>query len=100
MRGKSEQKSAPLDKEPAPKVSYTGPSAPIPVIKEAKAKKKNGGACEPEAKVMGGKARMRLDRPGRKSGGRVGCDKAPMSSAANTSNPSGHTGDASSDGDD
>lgn len=32
--------------------------------------------------VMGGKARMRLDRPGRKLGGRVGADMAPMSSAA------------------
>jgi hypothetical protein len=32
--------------------------------------------------VMGGKARMRLDRPGRKRGGRVGADMAPLSSAA------------------
>lgn len=32
--------------------------------------------------VMGGKARMRLDRPGRKLGGRVGADRAPLSSAA------------------
>jgi len=32
--------------------------------------------------VMGGKARMRLDRPGRKLGGRVGADMAPMSTAA------------------
>lgn len=35
--------------------------------------------------VMGGKARMRLDRPGRKRGGRVGADMAPMSSAAKCS---------------
>ena len=32
--------------------------------------------------VMGGKARMRLDRPGRKRGGRVGADTSPLSSAA------------------
>lgn len=32
--------------------------------------------------VMGGKARMRLDRPGRKLGGRVGADMAPLSTAA------------------
>ena len=32
--------------------------------------------------VMGGRARMRLDRPGRKLGGRVGADMAPMSTAA------------------
>lgn len=32
--------------------------------------------------VMGGKARMRLDRPGRKRGGRVGADMSPMASAA------------------
>lgn len=32
--------------------------------------------------VMGGKARMRLDRPGRKRGGRVGADMSPLSSAA------------------
>jgi hypothetical protein len=32
--------------------------------------------------VMGGKARMRLDRPGRRLGGRVGADRAPLSSAA------------------
>lgn len=32
--------------------------------------------------VMGGKARLRLDRPGRKLGGRVGADMAPMSTAA------------------
>lgn len=32
--------------------------------------------------VQGFKARMRLDRPGRKRGGRVGADMAPLSSAA------------------
>ena len=36
--------------------------------------------------VMGGKARMRLDRPGRRLGGRVGADMAPMSTAAKRCN--------------
>lgn len=31
---------------------------------------------------QGFKARMRLDRPGRKLGGRVGADRSPLSSAA------------------
>ncbi len=36
--------------------------------------------------VVGGKkAAMRLDRPGRKMGGRVGADCAPLSTAASTS---------------
>lgn len=35
--------------------------------------------------VMGGKSRMRLDRPGRKRGGRVGADMAPLSSAGKKS---------------
>lgn len=35
--------------------------------------------------ATGGKTRMRLDRPGRKMGGRVGADCAPLSSAAKTS---------------
>lgn len=36
--------------------------------------------------VVGGKkSAMRLDRPGRKGGGRVGADCAPLSTAASTS---------------
>lgn len=52
-----------------------------------KAKRATGGAVEPEpAKksvgfMDGGGVRPRLDKPGRKSGGRVGADKAPLSSA-------------------
>lgn len=52
------------------------------VIAEAKATKDafaDGGV------VGGKKAAMRLDRPGRKRGGRVGADCAPLSSAATTS---------------
>lgn len=47
---------------------------------EAKSSKfKDGGV------VGGKKAAMRLDRPGRKMGGRVGADCAPLSTAASTS---------------
>jgi len=49
--------------------------------KETKAEEKSE-AAEEMPPVMGGKARMRLDRPGRKRGGRVGADTAPLSSAA------------------
>lgn len=37
------------------------------------------------AATGGKKSTMRLDRPGRKMGGRVGADCAPLSSAAKTS---------------
>lgn len=37
---------------------------------------------EPTPEFTGFKARMRLDRPGRKFGGRVGADRSPLSSAA------------------
>lgn len=36
----------------------------------------------PMPEFLGGKARLRLDRPGRRLGGRVGADCAPLSTAA------------------
>jgi hypothetical protein len=51
------------------------------VVKESKSSSDLG-------KISGGKSRMRLDRPGRKRGGRVGSDMAPLSSAHNDSSPS------------
>ena len=57
------------------------------VFKEA-AERKDGGRLPKRAtggKVVGlmtgGAVRPRLDKPGRKSGGRVGADKSPLSSA-------------------
>lgn len=47
------------------------------VFKEAKQRKRGGKACAPE----GEKAKMRMDRPRRASGGKVGSDKRPFSSA-------------------
>lgn len=59
------------------------------VFKEAEAKKKGGAVKSKKAmKADGGKSKHRMDRPGRKSGGRVGADKAPLSSAHNTTSPS------------
>lgn len=63
------------------------------VLKEAQEKKKGGKVKRAtggkvEGKVIGlmtgGAVRPRLDRPGRKSGGRVGADKSPLSSAHGT----------------
>lgn len=51
-----------------------------PDEKESPARKKGG-------KVEGKMAKMRLDRPGRKAGGRVGADKAPLTEAAKSSQP-------------
>lgn len=48
------------------------------VIKEAEEKKKGGKVM---GKMHGGKSKHRLDRPGRKRGGRVGADMAPLSTA-------------------
>lgn len=48
------------------------------VVKEAEERKKGGKVV---GNVMGGKSRMRLDKPGRKTGGRVGADRSPLSSA-------------------
>lgn len=60
----------------APKVVYAG--AGSNVIKEAM-EKKRGGAC---IGAEGAKAKHKLGRPGRKRGGRVGADQAPLSTAA------------------
>ncbi len=54
------------------------------VLKEAEEKKRGGKAM---GKVEGKMSKMRLDKPGRKTGGRVGADKSPLSSANRTSSP-------------
>ncbi len=58
--------------------------------------KKRGGKV---GKMHGGKSRLRLDKPGRKSGGRVGADSSPLSSANRTASaetsPKSQTGGAS-----
>ena len=47
------------------------------VFAEAKARKRGGKACAPEGKM----AKMRMDRPKRASGGGVGSNRNPLSSA-------------------
>jgi hypothetical protein len=71
-----------VPKEDTPK-SYTADSN---VKKEAE-ERKDGGRVKKKKegeKVEGKMTKMRLDRPGRKSGGRVGADSGPLSSAAKT----------------
>lgn len=55
------------------------------VFAEARARRKGGKVCAgPDGKM----AKTRADRPRRASGGRVGSDKAPLSSAHRTTSPS------------
>lgn len=65
-------------------IAFAG--GPKKVIEEAKERKKGG-------KVIGGPdgamSKRRLDRPGRKRGGRVGADSAPLSSAHGTTSAPG-----------
>jgi len=53
------------------------------VVKEAMEKKRGGMVKKEVEKPEGKKAKMRMDkRPRRASGGRVGADRSPFSSAA------------------
>lgn len=51
------------------------------VLKEAEGKRRNRGGKAIAHRMTGGATKHRLDRPGRKRGGRVGADMAPLSSA-------------------
>lgn len=58
------------------------------VFKEAEGKKHGGHVKSKDVGHMaGGKSKHRMDRPGRKSGGRVGANKAPLSTAHNVTTP-------------
>ena len=76
------------------------------VIAEARAKRKDGGKVVKKnagGKIVGlmsgGAVKQRMDRPGRKMGGRVGANTAPLSTAHNTtsapSTPKSQQGGAS-----
>ena len=71
----------------APMVASGNPN----VIKEAEEKMKGGRVKRKDGGVVlrmtGGAVRPRLDRPGPKSGGRVGANTSPLSTAHNTSSP-------------
>lgn len=64
----------------------------------AEAKEKKTGDVDKKKRKAGGKViglmtgggvRPRLDRPGRKSGGGVGANRSPLSTAHNTTSPAG-----------
>lgn len=77
MKGKKSPKLPYAMKPKAPKAA--GKAKPFGGMETAAEERMEMAEMPP---VMGGKARMRLDRPGRKLGGRVGADRAPLSSAA------------------
>jgi len=64
---------------------YAGKDSPT--VKSA-SKLKRGGAAK-NVGMHGEQAKHRLDRPARKSGGRIGCEMSPMSSASNVKTPAG-----------
>lgn len=72
-----------VPKDDSPKEVYAGSGSNV--VKEAD-ERKDGGRVKKKAKeggkVDGKMSKMRLDRPGRKAGGRVGADSSPLSSAA------------------
>ena len=76
-----------VPRDPSPREVYAG--AGSNVVKEADQRKRGGGVHKKKemGRVEGAKAKMRLDRPGRKMGGRAGADCAPLSSAAKISKP-------------
>lgn len=76
-----------VDKDESPREVYAG--AGSNVVREADERKRGGRVKKEMGKPEGKMAKMRLDRPGRKSGGRVGADKSPLSSAARTDGPQG-----------
>ncbi len=71
------------------------------VEKEAEEKARGGRAKKKkgESMVEGKEKKMRLDRPGRKTGGRVGADKAPLTTAANIRPASEHKAEDSGNAD-
>lgn len=70
-------------KDKAPSKVYAG--AGSNVVKEAKARKSGGKACDME----GAKGAMHAGRKPRKSGGRAGSNMNPLSSAAHGTAPKG-----------
>lgn len=70
-------------KDKAPSDVYAGASSNV--VKEAKAKKRGGKACDME----GSKSAMHAGRKARKSGGRAGSNMNPLSSAHAGTAPKG-----------
>ncbi len=90
MKGKKHSESPKkgvIMADPAPSDVYAGGSSNV--VKEAR-KRKRGGKVKEVGHVEGKKSKMRLDRPGRKTGGRVGADKSPLSTAARVTEADDH----------
>lgn len=88
------------------KAEHDKESKPMPynaqgseVEKEAEEGRKHGGRMKKKhgGMVEGHEKKHRLDRPGRKRGGKVGADMAPLTTAGKIRNASEH--DANDDGD-
>jgi hypothetical protein len=75
-------------KDEAPSEVYAGKGSNVEA--EAKEKKRGGRAMKHVGHVAGHKAKARADRPARKSGGRIGCEASPFSSAARGTEPKAH----------
>lgn len=65
-------------------------------VDKVKKKRKTGGKVI--GLMTGGGVRPRLDRPGRKSGGGVGANRSPLSTAHNTTSPAGSSNPSDSYG--
>lgn len=68
-------------KDESPKEVYAGKGSKVAAEAD---KRRDGG------KVEGKKAKHQMDRPGRKTGGRIGADTSPLTGAARVSNAKGH----------
>jgi hypothetical protein len=79
-----------MARDEAPSDVYAGANSNV--LKEA-AKKKRGGAMK-HVGMHGESAKHRLDRPARKSGGRVGSEMSPFSAASKVKTPAGRDVDA------
>lgn len=72
----------------SPSMVYAGGDSNV--VKEAKKRKKGGKVVKKSGmKVDGKHADARLDRPARKSGGKVGANERPLSTAHATTNRPG-----------
>jgi len=87
MKGRKQHRATGgvINRTESPSEVYSG--AGSNVVKEARQRKRGGRVGKEIGHAEGKLAKMRLDRPGRKSGGRVGAEKAPLSMAAKTSGP-------------
>ena len=75
-------------KDKAPSDVYAGKGSNV--VREAE-ERKHGGKVKRKhgGKVHGEEAKERLDRPGRKTGGRVGSERSPLSGASRVTNRPG-----------